>query len=152
MSNTVVSWVYNTKVVVELNISVSAVIDSTIVNDGTITSFSPSISGNALFISMAGGRSNDNSYDRTYTDLNSFEFFGKVETGIFLRIRYGSTVPSYQLYGYDGGCALAIALSVNNSPSLLMGGFGSSNSEEESTNSEEENSNNEQEETESETD
>lgn len=126
MTNSVVSWVYNTKVVVEMNISVSAVIDSSIVNDGTLPTFTPSISGNALFISMAGGRSGDNSYDRTYTDLNSFEFFGKVETGIFLRIRYGSTVPNYQLYGYDGGCALAIALSVNNPPVLLMGGFNSS--------------------------
>ena len=37
MSNSVVSWVYNTKVVIKMNISVSAVIDSTIVNDGTIT-------------------------------------------------------------------------------------------------------------------
>lgn len=124
MSNTVDSWVYNTKVVVEMNISVSAVIDSAIKDDGTLPTFSPSITGNALFISMAGGRFDDTSYDRTYTDLNSFEFFGKVETGLFLRIRYGSTVPNYQLYGYDGGCALAIALSVNNPPVLLMGGLG----------------------------
>lgn len=109
MTNTIVDWVYRVKAVFKTSLSVSATIDSTIVTDGTLSSFSPTFTGDALFVYMAGGRADTNSYDRTYATDN-FEWASKVETQTFIRLSYGSDTPTPSLYGYDGGCALAICL------------------------------------------
>lgn len=109
MTNTIVDWVYRVKAVFKTSLSVSATIDSAIVTDGTLSSFAPTFTGNALFIYMAGGRADTNSYDRTYTTDN-FEWASKMETQTFIRLSYGSNTPTPSIYGYDGGCALAICL------------------------------------------
>ena len=109
MTNTIVDWVYRVKAVFKTSLSVSATIDSAIVTDGTLSSFSPTFTGDALFVYMAGGRADNNSYDRTYSTDN-FEWASKVETQTFIRLSYGSDTPTPSLYGYDGGCALAICL------------------------------------------
>lgn len=109
MSNTIVDWVYRTKAVFKTSLSVSTMVDSAIVTDGTLSSFAPTFTGDALFIYMAGGRADTNSYDRTYATDN-FEWASKCETQTFIRLSYGSNTPTPSIYGYDGGCALAICL------------------------------------------
>ncbi len=110
IENTVSSWVYNFKAVFKLEgISVSQVIDSTQVSDGSLTVFSPTYSGNIVCIAACGGRQESNAYDRSgviYTDLT---WASHLNTNSYLRLTYGD-VPTYNLYGYDGGCALVIAL------------------------------------------
>lgn len=109
MTTTVSDWVASAKIIFRFNLTVSSVISDTLVRDTQLSSFAPTFTGSALFIYMAWGRTDNNSYDRTYS-TNNFEWASKVNSQTYFRLSYGENTPSVNMYGYDGGGVVAICL------------------------------------------
>lgn len=111
IANTIDQWVFNFKAVFRVEgIDATAVVDSVQVLDGTLTSFAPTYTGKILCVAACGGEGFNDFYDKTPATDGVMLWASCIGENAALRISYGDYVPNYQLYGYDGGTALAIAL------------------------------------------
>lgn len=114
MSNTISSWVHNSKSVFKLTgIYISAVVDSVFQVDNSIN-YTPTGTGAALIVAACGGRaqSSNNEYDYTVPEPGNVLFASYINTNTFLRVVYCDLADALTIAmrGYDGGFAAAAVL------------------------------------------
>lgn len=86
-------------------ISVSALIDSTYIHDGTINNYSPTYTGEVLTVSVCGGNQDDRFWDKTIITADVASLYAYCGYNSCIRVSYGE-LPNINIYGYYGNGAM----------------------------------------------